>query len=1655
MDQQRLRADLEARRKPGLVVKRLGGLKGMASSLAGRDGVPRQIRALVEEAFAADVYTRSSLVGLRRGKIGALFQEHSENDWKRAVETLLPHLAASAESACKIVALRPYQDGVTRKPFRCPRSPQMLADIRGRWLLDTTLLVGEYEVDIRWVAERAAALAGWSGAVDLGWLLAGAMDAGDETANEVFEILKASAQGEHEIGQMGRHVTQALMSCSRPDAWEFVEKLLLSAQRQEGLRQSILESVDESHPEAFRRTLRLIREENLARFSSVVRAADTWFGFEWDGASALKIDTVLERALLFLENAAARTAALDESDAETVYLALWSIAFGDIDSAVPAATALLSSSSPEIRFVATHFLVQSYWTSALPPLVDMLADENLQVASRALDAFWTDVTAVVDGKQLFQRLEELIARTPKRSTAVHPLVWPWWKRKLEKQRIAAAMAANASAVPGERMLPYVPDLDPSQREAYVRQTAALAPRWGGQKEPKKARTLSETERTMVVELLGDASAEARRAAFEAMREQPLREDEVDRLIDLLARKPGDLRNGCIARLRTLPDAALLATADRLLADPSDLRRLGGLELLRDAAEAKRMVSEVRTRVERYAADHPTPTAEERAHVSAVIGDEQEIATTEDALGLLDSSSLRTWPAAVARRVELDTPGARASLTALSELVLAHQATEIRTPSGETKLLVESAGWWSGPRRIEQGDAPEVVVPLADLWRGWLQQRPDSLRDADGLELLRTLVTDADAASWKTSATQKLVGLGQYSAGSHFLRGLLEWCVAWDPPTRATDFLLDGLEGTIAELTERDYREIAADARKTVFSVLELFGAKQPAHRVKLARAEGWLRRFRWWRGLFPGSVEPAHAERLYGLLRGFEARAGTVGVFRITLEDFLGAYRAGAVEASELIDLLVGPRNTKLRSGLLREVSARKPPRALSDHPELLALVDRCRRRVVEVETGRGDRTTAASPLAVSLRWTGGLDTLSRALAALGKSHFARHFGWSGTEASRQETLSHLIVRSVPREEDTPAAFARWAREARIRETRLVELALYAPQWAAHVNDVLDWSGLEDAVWWIQAHTKDDRSWRLDEVKEIWAAEVSERTPLAAADLMEGAVDVAWFRRAHADLGPERWKSLDAAAKYAASSAGHTRAQLFARAMGGLVTRDEILERIDKSRHQDSVRALGLLPLAEAKQRRDDLLQRYTRLQRFRREARKFGSQRQQSEGRAVAIGLANLARTAGFRDPQRLQWTMEQEAVADLARGPVVLVRGEVSLELSVDAGGVPALKTTKGGKALKALPAALKKDPEVVELKDRLQELRRQRSRTRDALEDAMCRGDQFKAPELRALLDHPILAPALSRLVFVGDEVAGYLAEGGRLLRDHSGAQQVLGSDEEVRIAHPHDLFVRGDWSAWQHECFRAERVQPFKQLFRELYPMTDMERGTHQSRRYAGHQVNPRQALALLGARGWVAHPEQGVSRTFHEDGLTVRLGFQEAFYTPAEIEGLTLEQVVCTKKGEWMELPLDKIPARLFSEAMRDLDLVVSVAHRGGVDPEATASTIEMRASLVKETCELLGLGNIELKPNHVLVRGKLGTYSVHLGSAGVTLMPGTALPIVAVHSQHRGRLFLPFADDDPRTAEVLSKVLLLARDNEIRDANILAWIRAAQGGGRG
>jgi hypothetical protein len=141
------------------------------------------------------------------------------------------------------------------------------------------------------------------------------------------------------------------------------------------------------------------------------------------------------------------------------------------------------------------------------------------------------------------------------------------------------------------------------------------------------------------------------------------------------------------------------------------------------------------------------------------------------------------------------------------------------------------------------------------------------------------------------------------------------------------------------------------------------------------------------------------------------------------------------------------------------------------------------------------------------------------------------------------------------------------------------------------------------------------------------------------------------------------------------------------------------------------------------------------------------------------------------------------------------------------------------------------------------------------------------------------------------------------------------------------------------------------------------------------------------------------------------------------------------------------MKLKDVPPRVFSEVMRDVDLMVSVAHRGEVDPEASASTVELRTAIARETLALLKLKNVRFQGRYALIKGHYSDYSVHMGSGIVHRMPGSMVCIIPVHAQHRGRLFLPFTDDDPKSAEVLSKILMLAKDAAIKDPNILDHLR--------
>ena len=247
-----------------------------------------------------------------------------------------------------------------------------------------------------------------------------------------------------------------------------------------------------------------------------------------------------------------------------------------------------------------------------------------------------------------------------------------------------------------------------------------------------------------------------------------------------------------------------------------------------------------------------------------------------------------------------------------------------------------------------------------------------------------------------------------------------------------------------------------------------------------------------------------------------------------------------------------------------------------------------------------------------------------------------------------------------------------------------------------------------------------------------------------------------------------------------------------------------------------------------------------------------------------------------------------------------------------------------------------------------------------------------------------------------------------------------------------------------------CISKQIVDPIdpadKRLAIYAIPTPEEVEAT-QSRRYAGNQIQPQKTVAVLKGRRWVADYEDGLQKIYYKENIIATIYAMADWFSPADIEAPTLEYVCFHNRKDYKLMKISEIPPVIFSEVMRDVDLAVSVAHAGSVDPETSHSTIEMRSVLVELTMPLFHFKNVTIKGSFAHIEGKLGKYNIHLGSGVIHQEGGAQIAVLPVHSQNRGRLFLPFVDEDPKTAEILTKIIFFAEDDKIKDPSILNQIK--------
>ena len=690
---------------------------------------------------------------------------------------------------------------------------------------------------------------------------------------------------------------------------------------------------------------------------------------------------------------------------------------------------------------------------------------------------------------------------------------------------------------------------------------------------------------------------------------------------------------------------------------------------------------------------------------------------------------------------------------------------------------------------------------------------------------------------------------------------------------------------------------------------------------------------------------------------------------------------------------------------------------------------------LVQNELKRGDSPTIYSKSLHEIDRIEGIDYLVQILQALGKETLDRTSYYWGGDDSKKAVLSHLLKVCYPTEKDNSKELAKKLKGTDITEQRLVEVAMYASQWLEIIETYLGWKGLVSGCYYFQAHMSD-----VDKNKE---GLIAKYTPISIDDLRDGAFDIDWFKSAYKELGEKKFEMLYDSAKYISDGAKHSRARMFADAVNGKLNLKETEKKIEDKRNKDLVASYSLIPLLKDKQK--DALHRYQFLQKFLKDSKKFGAQRRASEAKAVNISLENLSRNMGYSDVTRLIWNMETALINEMKEYFVPKKLDDVDVYIKIDDLGQSEIIYEKAGKELKSLPTKLKKDKYIEAIKEVHKNLKEQYRRSRKMLEEAMEDGIEFYGYEIENRMTNPVIAPILKSLVFKMGNDLGYYVD--KKLKSAKKKSVAVKDDSLLKIAHCFDLFESGEWSAYQKDIFDRELKQPFKQVFRELYVKTVDEKGRDKSLRYAGHQVQPAKTVALLKTRRWIIDGQEGLEKVYYKKNIIAKIFALADWFSPADIEAPTLEEVQFFDRKTFKPILIDDVPDLIFTEVMRDLDLVVSVAHIGDVDPEASHSTIEMRKAIVEFNCKLFKLKNVTFTENHALIKGERAEYSIHLGSGLIHQKAGSAINVLPVHSQHRGRVFLPFIDDDPKTAEIMAKVLLFAQDDKIKDVFILEQIK--------
>jgi hypothetical protein len=455
---------------------------------------------------------------------------------------------------------------------------------------------------------------------------------------------------------------------------------------------------------------------------------------------------------------------------------------------------------------------------------------------------------------------------------------------------------------------------------------------------------------------------------------------------------------------------------------------------------------------------------------------------------------------------------------------------------------------------------------------------------------------------------------------------------------------------------------------------------------------------------------------------------------------------------------------------------------------------------------------------------------------------------------------------------------------------------------------------------------------------------------------------------------------------------------------------------------------------------------------------------------------------------------------------------RAELSIDVS---GATTLRFVKEDGRAVKSVPAAIKTEhaEELADLKAAAKDSAAMLSAQRERIDALFLEEKTWPfAPWRERYLDHPLIgviarsllwtvvdADGRKRTVFF-DAERGFVGARGEPI-------EIVEHDASVRLWHPIESAV-DEVLAWRRFVEDRGVRQPFKQAHREIYLLTDAERATATySNRFAAHILRQHQFNALCLARRW-----RNKLRMLVDDEYPPAMRTIERYALRAEywIEGAGMAYGQDTNEsGAFLHLltdqvrfyrtdaaenrahaggggyginrggrapgneplRLDQIPPLVLSEVMRDVDLFVGVASVGANPawqdggPEnryrdywwsfgfgELSESGAGRRELLERLIPRLEIASVcSFVDRFLVVKGKLRTYKIHLGSGNILMEPNDVylciVPDASQLASSAGSIHLPF-EGDRTLSIILSKAFLLAADDKIKDATIVRQIRA-------